>query len=171
MTLTAVSFERFVAVRFPSIYTTFFSRKRILEYVIGIWTVNILLSALQWVKINQEVRGTQLILCRICLFISQQLRLDYHSLCDDIADNFKHNFRLPSINLKRQREAKLSKEISLVARVYLILNFPVLLVTFYHQILGLKLGTYNFYSWAEKLAVFKFVLKPIHLFLEKSTNS
>ena len=70
VTLTAVSFERFVAVRFPSIYTTFFSRKRILEYVIGIWTVNILLSALQWVKINQEVRGTQLILCRICLFFS-----------------------------------------------------------------------------------------------------
>ena len=68
MTLTAISFERFVAVRFPGIYTTFFSRKRIVEYVIGIWTVNILLSALQWAKINQEVRGTQLILCRISLF-------------------------------------------------------------------------------------------------------
>ena len=67
MTLTAISFERFVAVRFPSIYTTFFSRKRILEYVIGIWTVKILLSALQWAKINQ-VRDTQLILWWISLF-------------------------------------------------------------------------------------------------------
>ena len=67
MTLAAVSFERFVAVRFSSIYTTFFSRKRILEYVIGIWTVKILLSALQWAKINQ-VRDTQLILWWISLF-------------------------------------------------------------------------------------------------------
>ena len=31
-TLTAVSFERFVAVRFPSIYTTFFSRKRVIRH-------------------------------------------------------------------------------------------------------------------------------------------
>ena len=108
MTLTAISFERFVAVRFPGIYTTFFSRKRIVEYVIGIWTVNILLSALQWAKITSS------------------------------------KIRLLSINLKRQREAKLAKEISLVAIVYLIFNFPVLLVTFYHQILGLKLETYNF---------------------------
>ena len=75
VTLTAVSFERFVAVRFPCIYTTFFSRKRILEYVIAIWTVNILLSALQWVKINQEVRGTQLILCSICLFFSSTTQI------------------------------------------------------------------------------------------------
>ena len=108
MTLTAISFERFVAVRFPGIYTTFFSRKRIVEYVIGIWTVNISLSALQWAKITSS------------------------------------KIRLLSINLKRQREAKLAKEISLVAVVYLIFNFPVLLVTFYHQILGLKLETYNF---------------------------
>ena len=105
MTLTAVSFERFVAFRFQSIYTTFFSRKRILEYVIGILTVKILLSALQWAKINQ-VRDTQLILWWISLFFCRQLRLEYYSLRDDIADNFKHNFRLLSISLKRQREVK-----------------------------------------------------------------
>lgn len=81
----------------------------------------------------------------------RHLRLEYHSLCDNVADNFKHNFRLLSINLKRQREAKLAKEISLVAGFYLILNFLVLLVTFYHQILGLNLETYNLYSWAETL--------------------
>ncbi|XP_022810003.1 histamine H2 receptor-like [Stylophora pistillata] len=54
MTLTAVSFERFVAVRLPGRYITFFSPKRVAEYLMGIWTVNILLSALQWAKINQE---------------------------------------------------------------------------------------------------------------------
>ena len=53
----------------------------------------------------------------------RHLRLEYHSLRDNVADNFKHNFRLLSINLKRQREAKLAKEISLVAGFYLILNF------------------------------------------------
>lgn len=67
-------------------------------------------------------------------------------------------------SLKRQREAKLSKEISLVARVYLILNFPVLLVTFYHQILGLKLETYNFYSWAETLAFLNSCSNPFICF-------
>ena len=55
----------------------------------------------------------------------RHLRLEYHSLCDNVADNFKHNFRLLSINLKRQREAKLAKEISLVAGFYLILNFQL----------------------------------------------
>ena len=75
------------------------------------------------------------------LFFGWQLRLEYYSLRDDIADNFKHNFRFLSINLKRQKEVKLAKETSLVAGVSLILNFPVLLVTFYHLILG-----FNFYS-------------------------
>ena len=75
MTLTAVSYERLVAVRLRVRYNTLFSYSRVVKYMLGIWTLNILLAALQWAKINQVARGTHLVVWLICLFVSGQHKL------------------------------------------------------------------------------------------------
>ena len=49
MTLAAVSYERFVAVRLRTRYNNVFSSNRVLKYIVAIWIFNVLLTGLQWV--------------------------------------------------------------------------------------------------------------------------
>ncbi|XP_078353310.1 adenosine receptor A2b-like [Oculina patagonica] len=162
MSLSAVSYERFVAVRLRVSYNTFFSSRRVLKYMLGIWTVNISLAALQWAKINQAARGAHLILWLICLLVTGATQIGILII---VRRNHRHfQVYLPAVeNLQRQREAKLAKSIAVIVAVYLILNFPVMFVAFYHQILGLDLPTYNHYSWTETLAFLNSCSNPFIL--------
>ena len=47
MTLTAVSYERLVAVRLRVRYNSLLSYSRVLKYMLGIWVLNVSLDALQ----------------------------------------------------------------------------------------------------------------------------
>lgn len=160
MTLCVVSYERFVAVRLPGRYSKFFSSRRVVEYVIGIWAVNILLTALQWAKINQAVRGMHLILWLVCLLLSAATQIGILFFVRRFRRQLQVQLQA-SENVRKQREAKLAKGFSIIVGVYLILNLPVLFVTFYHQILGLDLETYNHYSWTETLAFLNSCSNPL----------
>ena len=47
-----------------------FSTRRALKYALGIWTVNIFLTAMEWAKIDKAMRGIHLTLWYLCLFAS-----------------------------------------------------------------------------------------------------
>ena len=160
MTLCAVSYERFVAIRLHVRYNTFFSSRRVVKYMLGIWTLNILLAALQWAKINQAARGTHLVIWLICLFVSGATLFGVVVIVRRNRRQLQVQLQAAE-NLQRQREAKLAKSIALIVAVYLILNFPVLFVTFYHQILSRDLQTYNHYSWTETLAFLNSCSNPV----------
>ena len=152
MTLSAVSYERLVAVRLRVRYNTFFSSKRVVKYMLGIWSVNILLAALQWATITEKAaRGTHLILWLICLLVAIATQIAIFVIVRWNRRLFQVQLQVAE-NLHRQREAKLAKSLSVIVAVYLILNFPVLFVTFSNSILRLDLKTYNHYSWTETLA-------------------
>ena len=70
MTLSAVSYERFVAVRLQVRYTDFFSSTRVVKYVLIIWTLNILLTALKWTAIESAVENIHLMVWSVCLLVS-----------------------------------------------------------------------------------------------------
>ncbi|KAJ7357780.1 hypothetical protein OS493_023257 [Desmophyllum pertusum] len=159
MTLSAVSYERFVAVRLRVRYNTFFSSSRVVKHMLGIWSLNILLAALQWAKINQAARGIHLILWCICLLATLVTQVGVLHIVRRNRLQLQAQLQAAE-NLLRQREAKLAKTISVIVGVYLMLNFPVLFVTFYHQILRLDLQTYNHYSWTETLAFLNSCLNP-----------
>ena len=163
MTLTAVSYERFVAVRLGVRYNNRFSCSRVLKYMLGIWVLNVSLAALQWAKINHVARGTHHVVWLICLFVTgitqvavfiivRRSRQQVHGEAESIE------------NVRKQRDVKLALSISLIVGVYLILNFPVMFVTFYHQTLGYNLKTYNYYSWAETFAFLNSCSNPIILY-------
>ena len=160
MTLCAVSYERFVAIRLHVRYNTFFSSRRVVKYMLGIWTLNILLAALQWAKINQAARGTHLVIWLICLFVSGATLFGVVVIVRRNRRQLQVQLQAAE-NLQRQREAKFAKSIALIVAVYLILNFPVLFVTFYHQILSRDLQTYNHYSWTETLAFLNSCSNPV----------
>ena len=70
MTLSAVSYERFVAVRLQVRYNDFFSSTRVVKYVLIIWTLNILLTALKWTAIESAVENIHLVVWSVCLLVS-----------------------------------------------------------------------------------------------------
>jgi len=160
MTLCALSSERFVAVRLRVRYNTFYSSRRVVKYMLGIWTLNILLNALQWARINQAARGTHLILWLILLLVCGATQIGILVI---VRRNRRQlQAQLPAAeNQQRQREVKLAKSLSVIVGVYLISNFPVLFVTIYHQILRLDLQTYNHYSWTETLAFLNSLSNPV----------
>ena len=160
MTLTSVSYERFVAVRLRVRYNTLFSYSRVLKYMLGIWALNILLAALQWAKINQAARGTHLVVWLICLLVSGGTQLGVVAIVRRNRRQLQVQLQVAE-NLQRQREAKLAKNIAFIVTFYLIFNFPVLFVTFYHQILSRDLQTYNHYSWTETLAFLNSFSNPV----------
>ena len=160
MTLTAVSYERFVAVRLRVRYSTLFSYSRVLKYMLGIWMLNILLAALQWAKINQVARGIHLVVWLICLLVAGATQFAVVVIVRRSRRELQVQLQAAE-NVQRQREAKLAKSIAFIVAFYLILNFPVLFVTFYHQILSRDLQTYNHYSWTETLAFLNSCSNPV----------
>jgi len=165
MTLAAVSYERFVAVRLHVRYNTLFSYSRVLKYMLGIWTINILLAALQWAKINRVARGSHLVVWLICLLVSGATQFGVVVIVRRNRRQLQVQLQAAA-NLQRQREVKLAKSIAFIVAFYLILNFPVLFVTFYHQILCRDLKTYNHYSWTETLAFLNSLSNPVICFLK-----
>ena len=151
MTLSAVSYEGFVTVRLRVRYNGFFSSRRVVMYMLTIWTLSIFLTALRWTKIKQAVLDTHLILWLICLLVSVTTQIGILHVVRRQRRQLQVQLQ-GAENLRRQREAKLAKHLSVIVGVYLILNFPVLFVTFYNNVLKLDLKTDNHYSWTETLA-------------------
>ena len=166
MTLSAVSYERLVAVRLRARYNDVFSGNRVLKFMAAIWVLNVALTSLQWIGINKITRGIHLFLWFLCLFISVVASM---AICFIIRAHHRQSLFQNAIfeNLRRQRELKLTRNISFIVGVYLSLNLPVLFVSLYHQILEQEIKTYNHYSWTETLAFLNSCTNPLLCFWKK----
>ena len=163
MTLSAVSYERLVAVRLRARYNDVFSGNRVLKFMAAIWVLNIALTSLQWVGINQISRGMHLILWFLCLLVSVVASIGISLILR------RHHRQLHCHctifeNIRRRRELKVTRNIIFIVGVYLLLNFPVLWVSLYHQILEQDIKTYNHYSWTETLAFLNSCTNPVLCF-------
>ena len=165
MSLTAVSYERFVAVRLRARYNDVFSSKRVLKYMMAIWILNLLLTSLQWAGINKESRGMHLIVWFLCLLVSGTANISIGFILRrrrrQVHVQVQSHQQMVTENTRRRREEKLTRSISFIVGVYLLFNMPVLLVTIYHQILGHDIKTYNHYSWTETLAFLNSCTNPL----------
>ena len=164
MTLAAVSYERFVAVRLQARYNDVFSSIRVLKYMATIWIVNIILTSLQWVGINRVSRGMHLITWFICLLVAGAANIGIVLTLLRTRRKVQPQHKQLREKIRRRREAKLTRIIAFIVGVYLLLNMPVLLVTIYHQILGQDIKTYNHYSWTETLAFLNSCTNPLICF-------
>lgn len=162
MTLAAVSYERFVAVRLQARYNDVFSSKRVFKYMAAIWLLNVILTSLQWAGINQISRGMHLIAWFICLLGAGAANIGIVVTLIRNRRQVQQSTRLQlAEKLRRHREAKLTRGISFIVGVYLSFNIPVLFVTIYHQILEQDIKTYNHYSWTETLAFLNSCTNPL----------
>lgn len=163
MTLSAVSYERLVAVRLRTRYNKVFPGNRVLKFMGAIWVLNVALTSLQWAGINRISRGIHLILWLLCLLISMAASTAiFYALRAHDRQLLSHS-SIP-VNMRRRRELKLTRNISFIVGVYLSLNLAVLLVSLYHQILEQEIKTYNHCSWTETLAFLNSCTNPLLCF-------
>ena len=160
MTLTAVSYERFVAVRLQTRYNDIFSKKRVFKYMAAIWMLNVLLTSLQWAGINKAARGTHLFVWFLCLLVSGAANIGIILVLRRHCHQVRSQ-QLITENIRRQNELKASRTVSFIVGVYLMLNTPVLFITIYHQILEQDIETNNHYSWTETLAFLNSCTNPL----------
>ena len=161
MTLAAVSYERFVAVRLQAMYNGVFSPRRVMKYMVAIWLLNLLLTSLQWAGINQVSRGVHLIVWFLCLLVSGIAHFRILIVLNRHRRQVSSKNQIVLEQVRRRREEKLSRSISFIVGVYFLLNLPVLFVTVYHQILEQDIITYNHYSWSETLAFLNSCTNPL----------
>ena len=159
MTLSAVTYERLVAVRLRARYNDVFTAKRVLKFTAAIWILNIFLTSLQWAEINQISRGIHFTLWFLCLLVSVIASIGI-SLILRRHHRQLHCHSTIFENIRRQRELKLTRNISFIVGVYLLLNMPLLFIKLYHHILKQDIKTYNHYSWTETLAFLNSCTNP-----------
>ena len=106
---------------------------------------------MEWAKIDKAMRGIHLTLWFLCLLFSTATQIGVFIAIRRHHRRVKNQLQVDE-KLQTRREVKLAKKILTEVVIYFILNFPVLFVTFYHQILGQNIQTYNHYSWTETLA-------------------
>ena len=160
MTLAAVSYERFVAVRLYVRYNNVFSSKRAVKYILAIWMFNVSVTSLQWLGINHVSRATHLLVWFLSLLLSGAANVGVVLVWRRHRRQFQSHIGHITNFQWRQRQKKLTKTVSFIVGFYLLFNIPVLFVTIYHQILKQDIKTYNHYSWAETIAFLNSCTNP-----------
>ena len=157
MTLSSVSYERFVAVRLQAKYNDVFSSKRVLKYMAAIWVLNVLLTCLQWTGISKVSSGIHLIVWFFCLLVSGIANIGIILILRRRSRQVLPEQQSITEQTRLRRGDKLTRSISFIVGVYLLFSMLVLFASIYQRIYFIK--TSNHFSWTETLA-----------FLNSSTN-
>ncbi|XP_078352824.1 adenosine receptor A2a-like [Oculina patagonica] len=160
MTLSAVTYERLVAVRLRARYNDVFTAKRVLKFMAAIWIVNIILTSLQWVGISQIIKGTHYIIWFLCLLGSVLANIGIGLILRRHHRQLQPHSTIPE-DIRKQRELRLTRNISIIVGVYLLLNMPLLFIKMYRHIFRQAINSYNHYSWTETLAFLNSCTNPL----------
>ena len=160
MTLSAVSYERLVAVRLRARYNNVFTAKRVVKFMATIWILNIILTSLQWAGMSEISKIIHYTIWFLCLLVSVIANVGI-GLISRGNQRRLHSLSTISQNIRKQRELKLTRRISFIVGVYLLFNMPLLLLKMYRQILKQDIKTYNHYSWTETLAFLNSCTNPL----------
>ena len=161
MTLSAISYERFVAVRLQARYNNVFTSKRVVKYMVAIWIFNILLTAMQWAGINHVSRGIHLMVWFVSLLVSLTANIAIVLILRRHGHQLQPSLHPITEQIRRRREERLARSIYFIVGVYLLFSMPVLFVTVYDQILKQDIKTYDHYSWSETLAFLNSCTNPL----------
>ena len=162
LTLNAISYERYMALALHLRYKALVTKRRILMLAALIWILNTSLTCLQWAGINTTVRAIHLTLWFVCLLTSGLLQFKIVGIVRRHHDEIRRQeIQLNSYANSYRRQLKLAVNIACIVGIYIFFNLPVLVVTTYHQIVQGNLSSYNYYSWAETVALLNSSLNPI----------
>ena len=159
MTLSAISCERYIALKLHLRYKELVTTRRVYSVAAVIWTLYIILTALQWAGINNIVRATHMALWFVCSSIASIVQYNVYRIVQ------RHRSQILRLHQQSggsyHRQTNLTISLGYIVCVYMMLNVPVLVVTVYHQIARAHLDSYDVYSWTETIAFLNSSLNPL----------
>ncbi|XP_068708402.1 melanocyte-stimulating hormone receptor-like [Montipora foliosa] len=158
-TLSAVSCERLIALKYHLRYSAIVRPRRVLKTALFIWLINILFTFLQWAQ-NDVFRGIHLVMWSFFLVTTVIIQITILKTVIRHQRQIKKHYPT-STSAMRQMQIKLAINIASIVAVYVLFNLPVLVVTLSHQFLFGNIDSYNFYSWSETAAFFNSSLNPL----------
>lgn len=161
MTLSAISFERYLALRLHLRYEGLVTVKRVLLFAMFIWFLNIALTSLQWARINRIARGLHLFFWFVSLFIAGISQLKIHLIVRRHCHQIRKQQWASSGNQNFRMQIKLAVSVAYIVGIYFLFNLPVLVVTTYHQIVNGHITSYDYYSWSETVAFLNSFFNPL----------
>lgn len=161
MTLSAISFERYLALRLHLRYEGLVTVRRVLLVAMLIWFLNIALTSLQWARINTIARGVHLFFWFVSLFIAGISQFKIHLIVRRHCHQIRKQQWVSSGNQNFRMQIKLAVSVAYIVGIYFLFNLPVLVVTTYHQIVTGHLTSYDYYSWSETVAFLNSFLNPL----------
>ena len=161
MTLSAISFERYLALRLHLRYEGLVTVKRVLLVAMLIWFLNIALTSLQWAQINTIARGVHLLFWFVSLFIAGISQFKIHRIVRRHYHQIQKQRWVSSGNQNFRMQIKLAVSVAYIVGIYFLFNLPVLVVTTYHQIVTGHITSYDYYSWSETVAFLNSFFNPL----------
>lgn len=161
MTLSAISFERYLALRLHLRYEGLVTVKRVLLFAMFIWFLNIALTSLQWARINTIARGLHLFSWFVSLFVAGISQFKIHLIVRRHCHQIRKQQWASSGNQNFRMQIKLAVSVAYIVGIYFLFNLPVLVVTTYHQIVNGHITSYDYYSWSETVAFLNSFFNPL----------
>ena len=163
LTLSAISFERYTALRLHLRYKEVVTSERVLKVVVGIWLFDIFLTALEWIAQTKYLRKVHAGVLLFCLLLTlathAKIFLIFRRHQRQI--NSFHVCRRAPLKTTIQRQSRLAVNVAYIVAIYVICNIPVLVVMAYH-FAGGRFATFDVFSWSETIAFLNSLINPIH---------
>lgn len=174
LTLSAISFERLLALTLHLRYPELVTVKAVFRVAVGIWVFDIVLTSLEWLSSTNEIelpRQIHIFVWLLCLFftivvhfITFKILFRHHrqierqesaaSRANSSASNLSQVFT-------ELRQRKIAFNAAYIVGFYCLCNMPVMCVNSYYLVHGHAVSNLNIYSWSETVAYLNSCLNPI----------
>ncbi len=160
LTLSAISIERYIALRLHLRYKELVTTQRVLWVAIIIWVSDISLTFMEWIAKSKLLRNCHTALLLFCLLVTFCIHIKIFWILR------RHQRQINSINrmsTKRrnfQRQTRLAVSVSYIVVIYITCNIPVLCVMAYN-FAGGSFSSLNVFSWSETIAFLNSLINPV----------
>lgn len=160
MMLSAISFERYIALRLHLRYKNVVTTRCILIATTIVWVMDIAFTSFQWLWVGYSyVRVIQITLFLLCIVVT----LFAHFKIFRIMMRHQKQIQAHEIQESRnyQKQTKLAINVTYIVGFYLLCNMPVLIVQLCQYAMEVELASLNVYSWVETIAFYNSTLNPL----------
>ncbi|XP_020903042.1 adenosine receptor A2b-like [Exaiptasia diaphana] len=160
MTLSALSCERYLALRLHLRYRELVTTQGVLHLVAIIWIFDVILTSLQWVDHGSFVRHMQISIFLLCVFLTVIVQFKIFGIIRHHQRQITEQTLNPSQVSFAAIQTKLAKNMAYIVGFYLMFNLPVLVVQMC-QFAGVEFSSLNVFSWVETIAFTKSSVNPV----------
>lgn len=160
LTLSAISIERYIALRLHLRYKELVTTQRVLMVAVTIWVMDISLTFMEWIAQSKHLRNCHAALLLFCLLVTFGTHLKIFWILRRHQRQINSINRLPTKRRNFQRQTRLAVSVSYIVVFYITCNIPVLFVMVYN-FAGGHFNSLNVFSWTETIAFLNSSINPV----------